>query len=127
MRMNGAYGSKAGKVAAIAIAAVSLSLFSTAAWLLWLDGELAFAPLAVAAICALMVAVPVTLFILAQVDKLHLADADLAEARRQLLAIHRELMAAQPLMEEADQTAPVPARVEENPSIALGGPLQAAA
>lgn len=127
MRINGAYGSRAGKVAAIAAAAVSLSLFSTAAWLLWLEGTLAFKPLAIAAICTLLIAVPATLFILTQVDKLHQADADLAEARRQLLAIHRELMDAQPEMDTPDETMPVPAPLAESASIPLGGSLQAAA
>jgi hypothetical protein len=124
MSLSGAQGSKAGKVAKIAIAAVSVSLFSTAAFLLWFEGEVTFRPLMGALICALLLTVPVTLFILAQVDKLHQADADLAEARRQLFAIHRELQDAQPVMEAAAVPARIVARVEDAASTPVGRALQ---
>ncbi|WP_394691024.1 hypothetical protein [Hoeflea sp.] len=82
-------------MAKVTAAAIFVSLLSTVAFLLWFEGEVSFRPLIAASIFALVLTVPVTLFILAQVDKLDEADADLAEARRQLFAIHLELQQAQ--------------------------------
>lgn len=127
MLLGGAQGARTGKVATIAIAAVSVSLFSTAALLLWFEGELTLRPLMAATISALVLTVPVTLFILAQVDKLHQADADLAEARRQLFAIHRELQEAQHTT-ECEQMAGEVEDVASTPADApVARPLQVVA
>lgn len=124
MSLDGAQASRIGKVAKVAAAAVSVSLLSTAAFLLWLEGGLTLRPLVAASICALVLTVPVTLFILDQVDKLHRADADLAEARRQLFAIHRELQDAQPVMEAAAPPTQIAVKVEGAASTASGRALQ---
>jgi hypothetical protein len=124
MSLDGAQASRIGKVAKVAAAAVSVSLLSTAAFLLWLEGRLTLRPLVAASICALVLTVPVTLFILDQVDKLHRADADLAEARRQLFAIHLELQQAQQTVESEQLAGEVECETPAPADAPIARPLQ---
>jgi diguanylate cyclase (GGDEF)-like protein len=91
--------SRTAKVAIITLVALMLSVLLTAALSLALDGHLTPKPLAIASICAVLVAMPIAHFVLAQTEKLAKAHADLTDAHRQLSKFYHQLESAHSEME----------------------------
>lgn len=87
------------KVAVITALSLLMSVLLTAALLLLIDGELTLKPLAIGAVCAVLIATPIAQFVLTQTAKLEQAHAELTAAHRQLAMLYKELENAHQAME----------------------------